>query len=103
MFRDLQILLDIGLGVIPGVMIWTLSNRLFNTEVKKDLYNYSYDLKGNMLVMLHLDAMQWNLNNELYQIQNGILEAFYQYSSGQRVRKYIDREYKRRANLFRKL
>src|SRR5690606_6718196 len=67
------------------------SNKMLQTEVGTDSYDYSYDNLGNMLVMPHLDAMQWNLNNELNQIQNGTLEAFYQYSSGERVRKYIDK------------
>ena len=32
--------------------------------------------------------MQWNVNNELRKIENGTMDAFYQYSGGQRVRKY---------------
>ncbi len=67
------------------------SNRLLDTEVNTTTYAYAYDIRGNMTEMPHLDAMHWNLNNELHQIANGTMEAFYQYSGGQRIRKYVDK------------
>lgn len=71
--------------------IETDSNRLLSTYVDPDTYSYSYDIRGNMTEMPHLDAMHWNLNNELHQIANGTMEAYYQYSGGQRIRKYVDK------------
>ncbi len=69
--------------------IATVSNRLLSTVVGANTYNYVDDERGNMAAMPHLDAMYWNLNNELHQIENGTMQAFYQYSGGQRIRKYV--------------
>lgn len=76
--------------------IATDNNRLLHTTVGRippdeDTYSYIHDVRGNITEMPHLDAMYWNLNNELHQIANGTMEAFYQYSGGQRVRKYVDK------------
>ena len=71
--------------------IATDSNRLLSTYLDPATYSYSYDVRGNMTEMPHLDAMHWNLNNELHQIENGTMEAYYQYSGGQRVRKFVDK------------
>ncbi len=69
----------------------TDSNRLLSTQVgMTPAYEYDYDTRGNMTEM-HLDAMHWNVNNELHKIENGTMEAFYQYSGGQRVRKFVDK------------
>lgn len=71
--------------------IATDNNRLLSTYVDPATYSYSYDVRGNMCEMPHLDAMHWNLNNELHKIENGTMEAYYQYSGGQRIRKYVDK------------
>jgi len=65
------------------------NNQLLNTTVGADTYTYQHEARGNMAAMPHLDAMYWNLNNELNQIENGTMLAYYQYSGGQRIRKYV--------------
>lgn len=67
------------------------SNRLFSTRVGVDIYDYTYDLSGNMTAMPHLSDMLWNTQNELKQITRGADATYYQYSGGQRVRKYTDK------------
>jgi len=80
------------------------SNRLLNTSVWDGVntqgYSYSsltgdvydhYDASGNMQHMPHLDTIYWNSNNELSQIKKGTTGAFYQYSGGQRIRKWINK------------
>ncbi len=69
------------------------SNKLLETVVGDNTYKYKYvnDARGNMTEMPHLDAMYWNVNNELYKIENGTMEAFYQYAGGQRIRKFVDK------------
>ena len=56
-----------------------------------DTYSYIYDTRGNMSEMPHLDNMKWNISNELYKTENGTMEAYYQYSGGQRIRKWVDK------------
>jgi RHS repeat-associated protein len=51
----------------------------------------SIDTRGNMLTMPHLQNMAWNANNELYTITQGTTVANYQYSGGQRVRKWVNK------------
>ena len=77
--------------------IATDSNRLLSTTVGRtsppgsNTYAYAYDVRGNMETMPHLSSMGWNLNNELSSIAKGTMAAWYQYSGGQRVRKYVDK------------
>ncbi len=77
--------------------IATDSNRLLSTTVGRtsppgsDTYVYAYDVRGNMETMPHLSSMGWNLDNELSSIAKGTMAAWYQYSGGQRVRKYVDK------------
>jgi RHS repeat-associated protein len=67
------------------------SNKLVTTEVGSWLYTYGYDARGNMTAMPHLSAMLWNINNELHQVTKGTNNTYYQYSGGQRIRKYTDK------------
>lgn len=69
------------------------NNRLTSTTIGSDpAYEYTnYDVQGNMQHMPHLSAMNWNANNELYSITKGSTVANYQYSGGQRIRKYVDK------------
>ena|GEM_PF-929010 len=77
--------------------IATDSNRLLSTTVGRasppgsDTYVYAYDVRGNMETMPHLSSMGWNLTNELSSIAKGTMAAWYQYSGGQRIRKYVDK------------
>jgi|GEM_PF-3399328 len=66
------------------------SNRLLSTTVGANTYDYDYDVRGNIVEMPHLDAMLWNIQNELHHIERGTSVTDYQYSSGQRIRKYRD-------------
>lgn len=66
------------------------SNRLLKTTVGSDNYHYDYDVFGNMTAMPHLAVMDWNVINELSYSSNGSQETSYQYSDGQRIRKYAD-------------
>jgi len=66
------------------------SNRLLSTTVGANTYNYDYDARGNIVEMPHLDIMLWNVQNELHHIERGTSITDYQYSSGQRIRKYRD-------------
>ena len=67
------------------------SNRMKETEVGINTYVYKYDTRGNMSEMPHLDDMRWNASNELYFIKRGSNLTSYQYSGGQRIRKYTDK------------
>jgi len=52
-------------------------------------YTYTHDTRGNMIVMPHLQAMDWNIQNQLSHVQAGSTHAYYQYSGGQRIRKTV--------------
>ncbi len=70
----------------------TSHSQLLGTTVGSDTYTYTHDTRGNMLTMPHLGAMDWNVNNELQHIIWGTTnQAYYQYSGGQRIRKYVDK------------
>ena len=69
----------------------TSSNRMLGTQVGSDSYSYSYDPRGNIRNMPHLSVMDWNMQNELYRIKQGDNFTYYQYSGGQRIRKYTDK------------
>ena len=65
------------------------SNRLQTTTVGTDTYSYSHDTHGNMTGMPHLVSTAWNVLNEMSSVSTGTTTAYYQYSGGGRVRKYI--------------
>jgi RHS repeat-associated protein len=71
------------------------TNRLWFTSTADDDtptgFSYTYDLRGNMDKMQHLSDMQWNISNELNKITGGGIDTCYQYSGGQRIRKYTDK------------
>ena len=67
------------------------SNRMEETEVGVNTYAYTYDTRGNMSEMPHLDEVKWNATNELCFIRRGSSHTHYQYSGGQRVRKFTDK------------
>jgi RHS repeat-associated protein len=68
------------------------SNRLTKTIAGSGTYLYpNYDTRGNMLKMPHLSTMDWNVSNELNKTVTATVTAYYQYSGGQRVRKYVDK------------
>jgi RHS repeat-associated protein len=67
------------------------SNKLVTTEVGSWLYTYGYDVRGNMTAMPHLSVMNWNALNELSSVTAGSNTTSYQYSGGQRIRKYTDK------------
>ncbi len=70
-------------------------NRLLSTEVSAgaihNFTNFPHDARGNMTDMPHLDYLHWNAVNELQELKKGSLQAYYQYSGGQRVRKWVDK------------
>ncbi len=72
------------------------NNYLYETSVGSDSYDYynggaGYDEHGNMLLMPHLDAIEWDMNKQLTLIARGHVKTWYQYSSGRRTRKYTDK------------
>lgn len=69
----------------------TISNKMLDTQVGSESYSYSYDSRGNIQNMPHLSAMNWNMQNELHRIKQGDNFTYYQYSGGQRIRKYTDK------------
>lgn len=76
------------------------SNRLATTTVDTD-YNYTYDGRGNMAVMPHLQLMKWNAVNELCKIGRGTsMTAWYQSSGRQRTRKYVEKDGSREERLY---
>lgn len=68
----------------------TSNNRLVTTEVGGTVYTYGHDGRGNMTQMPHLDA-GWGLQNQMTDALVGGVHTCYQYSSGERVRKYTDK------------
>src|SRR5690554_1536659 len=69
----------------------TNSNKLLSTSVGSNTYAYSHDARGNMTEMPHLSNMAWNLNNEMKDIAKGGNSTYYQYSGGERTRKFTDK------------
>ena len=73
------------------------NNHLLHTDVNSDVlpqppsFAYQHDGRGNMTRMPHLSLMGWNAANELSTITRGTTHAYYQYSNGTRMRKYIDK------------
>ncbi|WP_162902873.1 SpvB/TcaC N-terminal domain-containing protein [Taibaiella koreensis] len=67
------------------------SNRLRNTEIGATTYDYRYDSRGNMIEMHNLQQLQWNALNQLQFVAQGTTRAWYQYSGGQRIRKYVSK------------
>jgi RHS repeat-associated protein len=70
------------------------SNRLAATQVSgrtDPAYDYSHDGRGNMTHMPHLSAMDYDLGNQMRHITAGTVQAYYQYSGGERVRKWVDK------------
>jgi RHS repeat-associated protein len=68
------------------------SNRLHTTTVgSAPDYEYMHDVRGNMTEMPHLGMMNWNAENQLHHLTAGATEAYYQYSGGQRIRKYLEK------------
>ncbi|PZF75033.1 RHS repeat domain-containing protein [Taibaiella soli] len=71
------------------------SNQLLSTKVNGQTFDYSHDARGNMITMPHLQQMQFNGLNELHYTSSsfggGQVEASYQYSGGQRIRKYVQK------------
>jgi len=84
----------IGLGSGPSFTrlydIDTASNRLNWTKVGST-YTYTHDARGNMVQMPHLHALDYNMSNQMCHITSATTETYYQYSGGQRVRKYLDK------------
>jgi RHS repeat-associated protein len=74
---------------------YTNANNRLNSTVTDitpaTVYSYTYDNRGNMITMPHLSAMDWNATNELRHITRGTNDTSYQYSGGQRIRKYTDK------------
>ena len=68
----------------------TSNNKLVTTEVGGTVYTYGHDGRGNMTQMPHLDA-GWGLQNQMSTALVGGIKTFYQYSSGERIRKYTDK------------
>jgi RHS repeat-associated protein len=70
-------------------------NRLVSTSVSAgaiaNFTSFPHDARGNMTDMPHLDYLHWNAVNELQELKRGSLQAYYQYSGGQRVRKWVDK------------
>jgi len=68
------------------------NNRLLSTTVGSHTYSYNdYDDRGNMQKFAHLDGIYWNKSNELNKVERSTISAYYQYSGGQRIRKWIDK------------
>ena len=67
------------------------SNRLLSTTVGTDIYSYSHDSRGNMIAMPHISVMDYDVLNQMRHITAGTTDAYYQYSGGQRVRKFLDK------------
>ncbi|MNX88426.1 hypothetical protein D3C86_1203950 [compost metagenome] len=53
-----------------------------------DTYTYTHDVRGNMSALPHLNSMSWNHHNELASVVKGTDTTYYQYGSGQRIRKH---------------
>ncbi len=72
------------------------NNRLQSTlvDVVGTPYLYQHDNRGNITAMPHLKRMDWNSVNELRRITKGGKaegSTWYQYSGGQRIRKYTEK------------
>ncbi len=69
------------------------TNRLKQTKISNGptYIKYNHDARGNMILMPHLSIMAWNTLNELASIANSDMQTWYQYSGGQRIRKFVDK------------
>jgi RHS repeat-associated protein len=72
----------------------TASNRLTGTTINNTTESYSYDAHGNIQSLFHLSSLTWNYKDQLQQADlGGGGTVYYVYdSSGQRVRKVIERQ-----------
>jgi RHS repeat-associated protein len=70
----------------------TGSNRLVTTQIGSSTpYTYGHDSRGNMISMPHLSDIDYDLLNQMNHVTAGTVEGHYQYSGGQRVRKFLDK------------
>ncbi|HET9431637.1 MAG TPA: toxin TcdB middle/C-terminal domain-containing protein, partial [Chitinophagaceae bacterium] len=71
----------------------TANNRLTSNTVNNVTESYAYDAHGNIQSLSHLSSLTWNFKDQLQQANlGGGGMAYYVYdSSGQRVRKVIER------------
>lgn len=67
------------------------TNRLSKTTIGTQDYPYQHDNSGNMISMPHLASINWNADNEMSSIDAAGIPTHYQYSGGQRIRKYTDK------------
>jgi RHS repeat-associated protein len=70
------------------------SNRLVKTSVGASWYDYSYDDRGNMVEMPHLDSLEYDFRDQLRRsvLPGGTDDAIYFYdAAGKRVRKVVRR------------
>lgn len=68
------------------------NSQLQDTQIGSDIFSYGYDGRGNMSSMPHLSAMDYDVLSQMSHISTGSIEAYYQYSGGQRVRKWVDKD-----------
>ena len=74
-----------------GFSIGTTNNRLNSTTVGITSYSYGHDGRGNMTGMPHLAAMEYDVLSQMSHIRMGTVDSYYQYSGGQRIRKWVDK------------
>ena len=70
------------------------SNRLKNSGMyvgsnPPTAYRYDHDLRGNITAMPHLVEMDYDCMSQMTYIRAGTTDVCYQYSDGQRLRKYL--------------
>ena len=56
-----------------------------------DTYSYDYDDRGNMITMPNLSKMDYDGLSQMTHVIAGTTDAYYQYSGGQRIRKWVDK------------
>ena len=66
------------------------SNRLVSSTVS-DTFGYDYDARGNLIDMPHLAKMDYDGLSQMTHVIAGTTDAYYQYSGGQRIRKWVDK------------
>jgi RHS repeat-associated protein len=69
----------------------TGSNRLSQTQISGTYFSYHYDARGNINGMPHLAYMDYDMLSQMSYVTDGTVQTYYQYSSGQRARKFLDK------------
>jgi len=70
----------------------TVTNRLLKHDTQQNTNDYTYDQHGNILMMPHLNTLNWDYKDQLISASNGTFISYYNYDAqGNRTRKVVEK------------